>query len=300
LAALRAFEAAARHRSFTKAAAELFLTQSAVSRHIRNLEEWLDRPLFLRNHRAIVLTPEGEIYMREIVAAFSRMDVATRRIRRAGSQDVLHIHAYATFAMRWLIPRLKRFQDDHPEIDLRLTASVRPVDFQRDEIHAAIRTGNGDWGAAIRADKLFESRLIPVCSPALVQSGGELRHPNDLRHTTLLHSLARASDWSQWLTAAQADEVDPDRGLKFESSIMTYLAAQQGLGVAIAQEFLVQEDIRQGTLIQPFVKSISSDHTYYFLSSPRYIDYPVLEIFRTWLLSEVPGFSTPSLGPAVS
>lgn len=290
LSSLRAFECAARHRSFTKAAEELHVTQSAISRHIRALEEWLDVPLFYRNHRAIALTPEGEIYMRELVSAFSHMDLATRRVKRSGHQDILHIHTYATIAMRWLIPRLKRFQKDNPEIDVRLTASTRPIDFEHDEIHGAIRTGPPGWGENVRMDQLFETTIVPVCMPALSHEPWPLRSPSDLLHTTLLHSLARPDDWALWLREVDAAEVvDAERGLKFESSIMSYLAAQQGLGVAIAQKFLVEDDLAANILVQPFPIEVKSDRTYYFLSSPRYQGSTALELFRTWLLNELPG-----------
>jgi LysR family glycine cleavage system transcriptional activator len=297
LSALRAFESAARHRSFTKAASELFLTQSAISRHIRSLEEWLGCPLFIRHHRSVALTEEGEIYMRELVAAFAQIELATRRIMAVKHQDILQIHAYATISMRWLIPRLSNFQASNPDIDVRLTASLQPIDFARDDVHCAIRIGTGDWAPDIRADKLFESTLIPVCSPRLLAVAQPMHDPNELRHTTLLHSLARPTDWQQWLEKVGADQVDANRGLKFESSIMSYLAAQQGMGVAIAQEFLVAEDLRQGTLICPYPEAVISDHTYFFLSSPRYAGSRVLETFRSWILEEA--HATRERGPVI-
>jgi len=288
LAALRAFESAARHRSFTKAGEELFLTQSAVSRHVRNVEEYFGVPLFFRNHRAVTLTPEGEMYMRELVEAFSRIDLATRRVKHSGRQDILNVHAYTTFAMQWLIPRLKKFHDTNPEVDVRLTASVQPIDFDRADLHCAIRTAPGDWGGEIRADKLFDSWLIPVGAPN-AEAEWTLRQPGDLRHATLLHSLARAGDWRLWLDAAGEPGIDADRGLKFESSAMAYLAAQQGMGIAIAQSFLVQDELRKGSLVRIFPQTTRSDRTYYFLSSPRYLGHSALEVFREWLLTELPG-----------
>ncbi len=287
ISTLRAFEAAARHRSFTKAADELFVTQSAISRHIRNLEDWLGMPLFYRGHRNVSLTPEGEMYRRELTEAFSRIDLATRRLNRAHTRDVLNVHAYATFAMRWLIPRLLNFQDQHPEIDVQLTASIQPIDFRRDDVHCAVRTGPDGWDPGVRIDKLYESRLVPVASPRLSSSEWPLRRPADLQHATLLHSLARPDDWSIWLRAAGVPEVDPDRGMKFESSTMAYLAAQQGLGVAIAQDFLVEEDFRQRLLVPVFDLRAKSDKTYFLLSSPRFTGTPSLEMFRDWMLREV-------------
>jgi len=288
LNALRAFEAAARHRSFTKAAEELCLTQSAISRHVRNLEDLFGIQLFYRHHRAVTLTPGGQMYMHEVVEAFSRIDLATRRIKSVGRQNILNLHVYTTFAIHWLIPRLKKFKDMNPEIDLRLTASVAPLDFDHNDIHAAIRTTAGNWEDGIRADKLFDSWLIPVGGSGASLEKWALREPNDLRHTTLLHSLSRAADWSVWLKSVGANDVDPEGGSRFESSAMAYLAAQEGMGIAIAQSFLVQEELRRGSLTQVFPHSTRSDRTYYLLSSPRHVGASALEVFRTWLLAELP------------
>ena len=287
LTALRAFEAAARHRSFTKAAQELFLTQSAISRHVRNLESLFGLALFYRDHRAVTLTPDGEAYMREVVEAFSRIDLATRKLRTTGRQNVLNLQVYSTFAMHWLIPRLGRFQDSNPEIDVRLTASVAPLDFEHSDIHASIRAVNGEWkDPSIRGDKLFDYRLIAVASPVAL-ARWPMRVPADLHRATLLHSLARPEDWSVFLNAVGASEVLTDRGMKLESSAMCYLAARQGLGIAIAQSFLVQEELRRGLLAQVFPDEVPSERKYYMLTSPRHAGDTALELFRAWLLEEL-------------
>jgi len=293
LTALRAFEAAARHRSFTKAAQELFLTQSAISRHVRNLESQFGILLFYRDHRAVTLTPEGEAYMREVVEAFSRIDLATRKLRIAGRQNVLNLQVFSTFAMHWLIPRLGKFQEINPEIDVRVTASVAPVDFEHSDIHASIRALNGEWDdPSIRGDKLFDYRLIAIGGPAALSGKWPLRVPADLRNATLLHSLARPEDWGVWLNAVGAGEVLTDRGMKFESSAMCYRAAQQGLGIAIAQSFLIQEELRRGSLTQVFPHEVPSERKYYMLTSPRHLGYTALELFREWLLEELPAPAT--------
>jgi LysR family glycine cleavage system transcriptional activator len=289
LTALRAFEAAARHRSFTKAGQELFLTQSAISRHVRNLETLFGIALFYRDHRAVTLTPDGEAYMREVVEAFSRIDLATRRLRISGRQNMLNLQVYSTFAMHWLIPRLGKFQEINPEIDVRVTASVAPLDFEHSDIHASIRTANSDWDdPAIRGDALFDYRLIAVGGPGALSGKWPLRSPADLRNATLLHSLARPEDWGVWLGAVGAREVLTDRGMKFESSAMCYRAAQQGLGIAIAQSFLIQEELRRGLLTQVFPHEVPSERKYYLLSSPRHVGDVALELFREWLLDELP------------
>lgn len=287
LTALRAFESAARNRSFTKAAQELFLTQSAISRHVRNLEELFGIQLFYREHRAVTLTPDGETYMREVVEAFARIDLATRKLKFAGRQNILNLQVFSTFAMHWLIPRLGKFQEIHPEIDVRLTASIAPFDFENTDIHATIRAVSGRVDESIRADKLFDYKLIAVGGSAESLAKWALREPRDLRNATLLHSLPRPEDWSVWLHGVGASEVLTDRGMKFESSAMAYLAAKQGLGIALAQSFLVQEDLRRGTLTQVFPHEVPSERTYYLLSSPRHIGDTALEAFRSWLRQEL-------------
>ncbi len=287
LAALKAFESAARHRSFTKAAQELFVTQSAVSRHIRNLEDLFGISLFYRDHRAVTLTPEGEAYMYEIVEAFARIDLATRKLKVSGRQNILNLQAYSTFAMYWLIPRLGKFQQINPEIDVRLTASTAPLDFDHSDIHASIRTVNGPVTNDIRGDRLFDYRLITAGGPAVLSGQPPLREPDDLKNATLLHSLARPEDWGVWLNAVGASDVPIERGMRFESSAMTYRAAQQGLGIAIAQSFLIQEELRKGSLVQVFPHEVPSERTYYLLSSPRHVGDVALELFRKWLLDEL-------------
>jgi LysR family glycine cleavage system transcriptional activator len=238
----------------------------------------------------VTLTPDGEAYMREVVEAFAKIDLATRKLKFSGRQNILNLQAYSTFAMHWLIPRLGKFQEINPEIDVRLTASVAPVDFEHSDIHASIRALSGRVdGDDVRADELFDYRLIAVGGPAESVAKWRLREPGDLRNATLLHSLARPEDWSVWLDAVGASEVLTDRGMKFESSAMAYLAAKQGLGIAIAQSFLVQEDIRRGALTQVFPHEVPSQRKYYLLSSPRHAGDTALELFRTWLLEEMRG-----------
>lgn len=287
IATLRAFEAAARHSSFTKAADELCLTQSAISRQIRNLEEWCGIPLFTRGHRRVTLTNEGEMYRRELTEAFNRIDLASRRLSRTRTRDALNIHVYDTFAIHWLIPRLRDFQDHHPEIDVELTASLQPIDFRNDDIHCAVRTGPVGWSPGVRLDKLHSSKLFPVAMPEMSSMEWPIRTASDLGQVKLLHSLARPNDWRIWLEKAGLPGIDFERGMKFESSAMAYLAAQKGLGVAIAQDFLVEPLLRDGSLVRLFDISALSDRVYFLLTSPRYEDSPSVHIFRSWILDQV-------------
>jgi LysR family glycine cleavage system transcriptional activator len=226
------------------------------------------------------------MYRRELTQAFSRIELATRRISNSRRSETLNVVAYTTFATNWLIPRLTEFHDQHPEIDVRLTASLQPVDFQRDETHCAVRTGPPGWDPGVRIDKLYESWLFPVAAPDLAPTEWPVERLEDIARRKLLHSIARPDDWRIWLEAAGLPNVDPDTGMKFESSTMAYLAAQQGLGVAIAQDFLVRDQLKAGSLVRLFDIEAKSDRVYYLLSSPNFEGTPSLEIFRSWLLDQ--------------
>src|SRR5712672_2502560 len=194
---LRAFEAAARHLSFTVAASELNVTQTAISHQIRRLEEELGIRLFIRQNRALALTPEARDYLPGVRAAFNDLRLATERLLRRENDHVLTISTLASLAAKWLLPRLSSFQEAHPGIDVRITTSTALVDFRAGDVDAAIRYGRGHW-PGLRADQLF-----PVCSPALLTGNRPLRCPEDLRDHVLLHtSNIYTDDWRLWLTAA--------------------------------------------------------------------------------------------------
>lgn len=246
--------------------------------------------LFGRQHRAVTLTIEGENYYRELSGVFAQVDRATRRLSRRHTPEVLNIQAYTTFAMRWLIPRLTRFQARHPDIHVHLTASLQPVDFMNSDIHCAIRAGNSDWPC--RAEKICETYVVPVCSPEVCEKPRPLKVPKDLVHSTLLHSRGRPLDWGAWFQAVEMPEIGPEEGHRFESSSMAYEAALRGMGVAVGQMFLVEEELRTGKLVMPFDTAVHFDETYYFLTSPRYVGVTKLEMFREWILSEARSTNT--------
>lgn len=285
LAAVRAFEAAARHLSFTKAAEELFVTQSAVSRHIRHLEEWLGTRLFERRHRTLELTAEGEQYRFEIASVFRRLASATERIVRASDgRENLNIHSYTTFAMSWLIPRIANFQKAHPGIELRLTAATRPLGSDREQVHGVISLGPGPFEAAVR---LFPVVLIPVCTPAYMQQHLGSRSAAELSRVTLLHSIAAEHNWEIWTQLCGFPEVDLGAGLRFDSSAMAYVAASRGMGVAMAQMEFVREDLAEGRLVAPFPTAVVAKRAYYFSMADRGARSQALARFRDWLLTEV-------------
>jgi LysR family glycine cleavage system transcriptional activator len=285
LSAIRAFEVSARRLSFTEAATELHVTQSAVSRHIRHLEDHLGLQLFIRRHRALVLTPEGERYRDELSGIFRRLSRATDLVvRSAAGQEMLHIHAYTTFAMYWLIPRIRRFQEAYPGVELQLTASTQALDIEREQVHAVIRIGAGNFEGSI---KLFPVNLIPICSPrtrATMLPSGTFE---DLKKATLLHSLAAPNNWPGWLESVGLSDLDTGHGLRFESSAMTYLAARKDLGVAIGQREFIQEDLQQGALLTPFKHMVIASRAFYLVCLPQYIRMKSLRLFQDWVLSEV-------------
>src|SRR5881397_2451533 len=199
---LRAFEAAARHLSFTQAASELNVTQTAISHQIKRLEEELGVRLFVRQNRALTLTPQAQDYLPGIRAAFNDLRLATDRLKRRDNDHVLTVSTLASLAAKWLLPRLSAFQASHPGIDVRITTSTALVDFRNGDVDAAIRYGRGQW-PGLRAEWLMADEGFPVCSPALLAGKRPLQTPEDLRDHVLLHtSNANYDDWRQWLTAA--------------------------------------------------------------------------------------------------
>jgi LysR family glycine cleavage system transcriptional activator len=293
LNALRAFEAAARHLSITVAADELHVTPGAVSRQIKLLEDTLGLQLLHRGHRQITLTRPGTDYFRAVGKALDALREATRRIttRSRSQRKQLKVRAYTTFAMRWLIPRLSGFQAAHPDIEVLLTASLEDVDFRREDLDAAIRLGDGQW-PGVATHRLVDNILMPVCSPALMKSRvnqlHKLRKPADLRHFTLLHSIARPDDWGHWLDAnGVADQVDAASGMTYQSSAMAYAAAVEGQGLAMAQRFLVEDDLQSGKLVAPFKTTVDmGDYTYYLLTPAGRGESASMKLFRVWLLAQ--------------
>jgi LysR family glycine cleavage system transcriptional activator len=294
LNAVRAFEAAARHMSITLAADELNVTPGAVSRQVRSLEDFLGVRLLHRGHQQISLTRQGADYFRAVTKAIDALRGATQLLTRRAQRKQLKVRAYTTFAMAWLIPRLSGFHSAHPEVEVLLTASLDPVDFKKEDLDGAIRLGDGHWPGA-NSVRLVSNILTPVASPTLIASGPKLRKPADLRHYTLLHSIARQDDWSHWLDAVGAgDKVDARAGMTYQSSAMVYAAAVEGQGIAMAQLFLVENELRYGKLVRPFKQTVDmGDYTYYLLTPSHRTESPHMKKFRIWLLEQ---FSAGSSG----
>ncbi|WP_420134540.1 transcriptional regulator GcvA [Rhodopseudomonas sp.] len=283
---LRAFEAAARHLSFTLAAAELNVTQTAISHQIKRLEQELGLKLFVRQNRTLALTPQAREYLPGIRAAFNDLRLATDRLLRKDSARILTVSTLSSLAAKWLLPRLPSFQEAHPDIDVRITTSTALVDFARDEVDAGIRYGRGRW-PGLRADWLMADELFPVCSPALLAGGKPLKRPQDLARHTLLHtSGGYGDDWRLWLTAAGLPpDTSKQPGLWFDVAFMTVQAAIDGLGVAIGRTSYVETDIAKGRLVVPFKITLPAEWGFYLVSPQASADSPKLSAFRQWLLA---------------
>ncbi|MEH2490812.1 transcriptional regulator GcvA [Bradyrhizobium sp. AZCC 2230] len=283
---LRAFEAAARHLSFTLAASELNVTQTAISHQIRRLEEELGIRLFIRQNRALALTPEARDYLPGVRAAFNDLRLATDRLLRKDDDKVLTVSTLASLAAKWLLPRLTDFQEAHPGIDVRITTSTSLVDFQRDDVDAAIRYGRGQW-PGLRADWLMADELFPVCSPSLLRGDKPLRQPEDLKGYPLLHtSNANSDDWRLWLTAAGLPaDIAKQPGITFDMIFMTIQAAIDGIGVAMGRTSYVSDDIAKGRLVVPFKIALPADAGFYLVSPEGRREAPKLAAFRQWMIA---------------
>ena len=283
LNALRAFEAAGRHLSFTRAAEELHVTQAAVSHQIKSLEEQLGIRMFRRGPRGLLLTDAGQAYLPEVREAFQRLTTATERLLEDDARGAITVSVLPSFAARWLVPRLTRFREEHSDIEVRVAADDRLADFDRDDVDVAIRYGRGDY-PGLHADRFLTEELYPVCSPALLERL-PLDRPEQLRDHTLLHDDMRM-DWSMWLLAAGVEGVEPRRGPSFTDSSMVLQAAVDGQGVALGRSALALDDIAAGRLVRPFEFSLPADYAYYIVCPERTAGRPSIKTFREWLLAQ--------------
>lgn len=280
LNALRIFETTARLLSMQEAAVALHVTPAAVSKQIQLLEQHLKTQLFIRSHRKLVLTPAGEKYYAHISTALNSIRHATREVSQQSTSAALKIRAYTTFAMYWLIPRLTSFHGQFPDINIELSTSLKWMDFETENVDAAIRLGDGNWPGLV-ALPLIPNVLTAVCSPALKDS---LHTLDDLKKTTLLHTLARPDDWSQWLAAQGHINLDGMHHRNYESSVLVYQAAMRGQGVGVAQKSLVLPLIESGDLVYAFEYELDMQaYTYYFVMPGNRRIHPDLKVFHDWL-----------------
>ncbi len=281
LNALRAFEAAARHMSLTKAAAELHVTQAAVSHQVKALERHIGVPLFRRLPRGLLLTEAGQKLLPELREAFARIVRAVERLETTGRGGTLSISLLTTFALSWLVPRLPRFQALHPEIEVRITTNQKLIDFATEDVDLAVRYGRGPW-PGLKQDKVFDETLTPLCGPALAK---RLHKPEDLLQVPLLVT-EYDKEWPVWLKAAGVDETRIKRGAYFDSTRIAVQAAIAGGGVAIGPPFLFTEEIAAGALVQPFALEASSGMSWWLVYPEEAAERPKIQAFRAWILAE--------------
>ena len=284
LNALRAFEAAARHLSFSRAADELNVTKAAVSHQVKALEEDLGLPLFQRLNRALMLTPAGQTLFPAITDALALMRTAVTKVKRQDQTGELTVTTLDSFAAIWLVPRLRRFREAHRDIDVRITTSDESIDFSRGDVDLAIRYGAGQW-PGVEAERLMTEELFPVCAPSLLEKGPALKKPSDLANHTLLHDYGLVT-WRGWLMAIGEDNVDVERGSHYQHSNLVLQAAEQGDGVALARSVLAADALAAGRLIKPFDISLPAEYAYYLVCPPLHLQRPKVQAFRAWLLAE--------------
>ena len=283
LNALKAFEAAARHESFTRAAEELCVTQGAVSHQVKALEAELGVKLFNRERQRLIITEAGRGYLEVVRDAFDRIAAGTERLVQRQSTGVLTVSTSPNFAAKWFVHRLARFADVYPGIDLRISASLHHVDFAREDVDLAIRHGDGHW-PGLHVTRLRAEELV-VCAPKLLSGRTALREPADLARHTLLHVNDR-SDWTRWLDAAGVKGVDVSRGPILNQASMAIDAAVDGQGVALARSALASWDLGSARLVRPFEISLPVPYAYWIVSPKATANLPKIVTFREWLLAE--------------
>lgn len=279
LNALRAFEAAARHLSFSNAAEELHVTQSAVSRHIRTLEEYLGFPLFHRLHRSLSLTERGAALLPDLSAAFERMASAVSRV--CEDRRELRLKTPPTFAIRWLIPKLAEFQKLYPDIEVRLTTGEN-ADFRREDFDCAVYCDRKP-PKGLNSELVLTEVLTPVCSPTYLEQN-PVEGPEALAEHPLIHPTPSREDWRDWLERVGLEkEISLDSGIAFNTLEMAVSAAMQGLGVAIADYGFVRRDIEEGRLAMPLDIQMTSCFNYFFVWPDNASGNASVSVFRHWI-----------------
>ncbi|SPD66730.1 Glycine cleavage system transcriptional activator (plasmid) [Cupriavidus taiwanensis] len=294
LNALRAFEASARHESFSAAAEELNVTPAAVGQLVRGLEDWLGSPLFVRGNSGRARLSATDAALRalpDIRAGFDRLSLGLERLQEGSVRGVLTVTVSPAFAAKWLLPRFERFQAICPDTDIRLETNLKPVDFVAQRVDIGVRYGTGTW-PGLTAEKLMEEEVYPVCSPELLRQHRTLRRPGDLDGVTLIHDLsmdghASFPTWNQWFQKMGVTGVATARGMKINNSAAVLQAASEGRGVALARSVMARDDLAAGRVVRLFPRlKFPSELAYYVVYRPESAGLPRLQAFRNWLLSE--------------
>lgn len=294
LNALKAFEASARHQSFSEAAKELNVTPAAVGQLVRTLELWLGTPLFHRGSSGkarLVATEAAEHALPDIRAGFERLSLGVGRMRENSPSGVLTVTVSPAFAAKWLLPRIERFHAVCPDTDLRLDTQLKAVDFLSQRIDIGVRYGAGHWPGLI-AEKLMDEDIFPVCSPQLKRPMGKLRSLVELANETLIHDLSmdgytEFTTWATWLEAVGMKDVSTERGMKINNSAAVLQAVIDGQGIALARSVMARDDLAAGRLIRLFPDiSFASPLAYYVVYRSECANLPRLKAFRDWLAGE--------------
>ncbi len=281
---------AARLASVSRAADVLSVTPAAVRHQIRVLEDQLGVPLAQRDGRGFLLTDAGRLLLPGLTAGFERLVEAVAAVDRVGDDGPLDVSVAPSFAIKWLLPRLDRFQAKHPDIDVRLSASMALTDFSRDPVDIAVRYGNGGY-PGLMVEKLLPEAVYPVCAPDLLAGDPALATPNGLARHTLLHDASPDDDqscptWAMWLAAASITGIDADRGPRFNQSSLVLEAALLGKGVALAKATLAEADLTAGRLVRPFGSAVGVGFAYWIVAPPAKARLKRVRAFRTWLKAE--------------
>jgi len=299
---IQGFEAAARHLSFTKAAAELFITQSAVSRQVKALEDDLGVTLFERRQRALALTESGHALYRVATDVLERLQSTTDQLRTSGQARQLSLTTTTGFASLWLIPRLQRFTRLHPDVDVRISATTTMINLERSLVDLAIRFCRPE-DVPERAKRLFGEEVVAVCSRTLLRDRSRpLKRPHDLKHHVLLHfdyAGVQPSflDWGTWLTSLGIGDLRPAGALHFSQYEQMIQAAISGQGVALGRQPLVNDLMQSGALVAPFRKSVVGSRAYFIIESEHGAAKPHVRQFAAWLMEEAKGSTQPQRLP---
>ncbi|WP_340620849.1 transcriptional regulator GcvA [Xenorhabdus siamensis] len=285
LNALRVFDAAARHLSFTKAAEELFVTQAAVSHQMKSLEDFLGLKLFRRRNRSLLLTEDGQSYYLDIKEIFTAINEATRKLQARSAKGALTVSLSPSFAIQWLVPRLSGFNQSFPGIDVRIQAVDREEDKLADDVDVAIFYGRGNW-PGLRTDRLYPEYLLPVCSPSLLMGERPLKTPADLANHTLLHDSSRR-DWQAYVRQLDIQQlINVQQGPIFSHSAMVIQAAVHGQGIALANNVMAQNEIDAGRLVCPFNDVLVSKNAFYLVCHDNQAELGKIAAFRKWILTQ--------------
>ncbi|HMN82853.1 MAG TPA: LysR substrate-binding domain-containing protein [Burkholderiaceae bacterium] len=284
LASLRVFESVARLGGVTRAAQELSVTPGAVSQQIRHLEDALQVELFMRQYRRLVLTDGGRHLARRLEVSFAEIDRAVHDVAGDPGLRRLRLKVTPTFAIRWLVPRLAGFYREHADFELEVGTYPREEDALVEEIDFVVRHGNGRWSDA-DSQPIFDDALLPVCSPAIARL---LKQPSDLAGQTLLHSMMRTGGWDLWLAAQGLQDLRPHRSTRLANAAVTYQAAIDGLGVALAQQEYVRDDLDAGKLVAPFQQVLRTGDGYHLVWARRKANQSNHRLFRRWIATIAP------------